>query len=234
MGFPGIPKTRKLEGHVNNREAIAYYLETRHPNHYRLFNLTEEEYDGLLFNNSVRMSLSPFAQVSQYNFTGYSAPSLGLLFHILLDMETYLAEDPANVAVVHDFTGAGRAILVTAAFIRWEGWLSSTHEALTMCLTRRNLPHEAMLPSQLRFLDYFESIMNGEFPPPVALKLSRITLASLPPVEQGSCRPVIEVRPAGIFELGVQSAEGGVEFLSKGKSHARQRSVRPSRGDRRV
>lgn len=160
-------------------------------------------------------------QVSHYNFTGYSAPSLGLLFHILLDMETYLAEDPANTAVVHDFTGAGRAMLITAAFIRWEGWLSSTHEALTMCLTRRNLPSEAMLPSQLRFLDYFESIMNGEFPPPIALKLSRITLSSLPAIEGGACCPVIEVGPAGIFELGVQSAENRVEVVSKGKSHAR-------------
>lgn len=159
--------------------------------------------------------------MSNYNFTGYSAPSLGLLFHILLDMETYLAEDPANTAVVHDFTGAGRAMLITAAFIRWEGWLSSTHEALTMCLTRRNLPSEAMLPSQLRFLDYFESIMNGEIPPPVALKLSRITLSSLPAIEGGTCCPVVEVGPAGNSELGVQSAENRVAVVSEGKSHAR-------------
>ena len=61
MGFPGIPKTRKLEGHSNNREAIAYYLETRHPKHYRLFNLTEEEYDDLLFNSSVRFFPTPLS-----------------------------------------------------------------------------------------------------------------------------------------------------------------------------
>ena len=72
MGFPGIPKTRKLEGHVNNREAIAYYLETRHPKHYRLFNLTEEEYDDLLFNSSVSFFSLP-----------RSPPGVPLQFHRL-------------------------------------------------------------------------------------------------------------------------------------------------------
>lgn len=97
-----------------------------------------------------------------------------------------------------------------------------------MCLTRRNLPPEAMLPSQLRFLDYFESIMSGEFPPPVALKLSRITLSSLSAIEGGTCCPVVEVGSAGNSELGVQSAENRVAVVSEGKSHARQRQPRPA------
>ena len=53
MGFPGVPKSRKLEGTINNREAIAFFLETKYPKHYRLFNITEEEYDPLLFDNQV-------------------------------------------------------------------------------------------------------------------------------------------------------------------------------------
>lgn len=53
MGFPGNPKTRKLEGNVNNRENIAFFLETKYSKHFKLFNLTEEEYDPLLFDNAV-------------------------------------------------------------------------------------------------------------------------------------------------------------------------------------
>ena len=193
MGFPGNPKTRKIEGHTNNRESIAYYLETRHPNHFKLFNLTEEEYDTLLFANSVLTPVSFHPQVAHYSFTGYSSPSLGLLFRILLDMEAYLAASEDNVAVVHDFEGTGRSIMVSAAFIRWMGWLPSTNESLVMCLTRRNLPQEAMLPSQLRFLDYFESIMQGNRPSAENLRLTRITVSSLPGVENGTVAPVIEV-----------------------------------------
>ena len=53
MGFPGNPQTRHLEGKVNNREAVAIFLETKYPKHYQLFNLTEEKYDPLIFDNQV-------------------------------------------------------------------------------------------------------------------------------------------------------------------------------------
>ena len=53
MGFPGKPRTRRVEGISTNKEQLAYYLEAHYPKHYRLFNLTEEEYDPLLFDCSV-------------------------------------------------------------------------------------------------------------------------------------------------------------------------------------
>ena len=36
-----------------------------------------------------------------YDFTGYPAPSLGLLIKICTNIETWLSEDPSNIAVVH-------------------------------------------------------------------------------------------------------------------------------------
>ena len=54
MGFPGKPRSRTVEGISTNRELFASYLEMNFSKHYRLFNLTEEEYDPLLFDCSVR------------------------------------------------------------------------------------------------------------------------------------------------------------------------------------
>ena len=56
MGLPGNPQARHVEGKVNNREAIAIFLETKYPKHYKLFNLTEEKYDPLIFDNQVMNS----------------------------------------------------------------------------------------------------------------------------------------------------------------------------------
>lgn len=42
-------------------------------------------------------------RIQNYNFTGYSAPSLSLLFHICLDIESWLAKDSENIAVIHCF-----------------------------------------------------------------------------------------------------------------------------------
>ena len=38
-----------------------------------------------------------------YNFTGFSAPTLDILFRVCLDMEEWLSKDYENTAVVHCF-----------------------------------------------------------------------------------------------------------------------------------
>lgn len=85
-------------------------------------------------------------------------------------------------------------MMVCAAFMRWAGWFATTRESLDVCLSRRNLPMAAMLPSQLRFLDYFNSIMEGEKVSAAPLRISRVTLTNVPDMENGSCSPFIEVR----------------------------------------
>ena len=84
--------------------------------------------------------------------------------------------------------------MVCAAFMRWAGWFATTRESLDVCLSRRNLPMASMLPSQVRFMDYFNSIMEGEKVSAAPLRISRVTLTNVPDMENGSCSPFIEVR----------------------------------------
>ena len=91
MGYPGNPKTRQVETSVNKTDMTAYYLEARHANHYKLFNLAEETYDTLIFHG----------QVENYDVHGYPAPTLGLLVRICTTVEAWLTADPENVAVIH-------------------------------------------------------------------------------------------------------------------------------------
>lgn len=53
MGFPGNPKTKRMETKTNNRDLIAAFLQTKYHNHFHIFNLTEEKYDIMLFENAV-------------------------------------------------------------------------------------------------------------------------------------------------------------------------------------
>lgn len=53
MGFPGNPKTKHMETKTNNRDLIAAFLQTKYHNHFHIFNLTEEKYDVMLFENAV-------------------------------------------------------------------------------------------------------------------------------------------------------------------------------------
>ena len=38
---------------TNTRDVIAAFLEPKYPHHFHLFNLTEEEYDPMIFDNAV-------------------------------------------------------------------------------------------------------------------------------------------------------------------------------------
>lgn len=82
---------------------------------------------------------------------------------------------------------------VCAAFLRWAGWFATAKEALDLCLVRRGLPLAAMLPSQLRFLDYFDRLLAGEKLSAAPLRLSRVTVTAVPDLENGACSPFVEV-----------------------------------------
>lgn len=82
---------------------------------------------------------------------------------------------------------------VCTCFLVWAGWFKSTEEALAVCLNRRGLSPDVMLPSQLRYIRYFDSIMQGIHPTGDSLRLTRITIPMIPDMENGSCSPFIEV-----------------------------------------
>ena len=82
---------------------------------------------------------------------------------------------------------------VCACFLVWVGWCKNTEESLAMCLNRRGLTADVMLPSQLRYIRYFESIMQGTHPSGSTLRLTRITIPDIPDMGNGSCSPFIEI-----------------------------------------
>lgn len=145
----------------------------------------------------------PLMQVENYNFHGFPAPTLGLLIHICTSIESWLCEDASNVAVVHCYVdvsrlshkqdGKGRTMVVCACVMAWMGWFNSPAEALAICLDRRGLDETAVLPSQQRTLQYFDSLLQGVRPSPAGMQLTEVTVSHLPDMGQGVCCPSLEV-----------------------------------------
>ena len=69
---------------------------------------------------------------------------------------------------------------VCAAFLVWANWFTTTSESLQVCLTRRNLPESSMLPSQLRYLSYLDSLLQQNHLSAEPLRLTRLTITHLP------------------------------------------------------
>ena len=101
MGFPGWPKVPNPSIKYNSREIVAAFLEEHHKDHYMIFNLSDEIYETLLFNDHVGNILFLYPKVISYDLFSMPAPSLGMLLKICVAMETYLSDDPNNVIVIH-------------------------------------------------------------------------------------------------------------------------------------
>ena len=73
-------------------------------------------------------------------------------------------------------------MLLCACILTWMGWSSSPQEALALCLSRRGLSESVMCPSQLRYLQYFESLLQNVRPSADALLLTSLTVSALPDI----------------------------------------------------
>ena len=67
----------------------------------QVWNLSDESYDGGVFEHNVL----------EFGFPGLPAPPLVMLFRICLSIENWVLADPANVAAIHCMVGATGALV---------------------------------------------------------------------------------------------------------------------------
>jgi hypothetical protein len=89
MGFPSSPDTRIRSR--NDAGSVAELLKERHSGHFMIWNLSEESYDGAIFDNSV----------IEVRFPGLPSPPLEQLLKLVMSIENWLSADAANVAAIH-------------------------------------------------------------------------------------------------------------------------------------
>ena len=108
-------------------------------------------------------------------------------------------------------------MLVCACVMTWMGWSSSPMEALALCLSRRNLPESVMCPSQMRYLQYFDNLLQNVRPSADALQLTSVTVAHLPDVENGACSPFLEVGARAAWHVDLQPEQTRLRQLHQGE-----------------
>ena len=84
-------------------------------------------------------------------------------------------------------------MIVCACILTWMGSFNSPMEALSVCLERRGLTEAIILPSQQRYLQYFDNLLQGVRPSAEGMHLSQVTITSVPDMGDGVCSPFLEV-----------------------------------------
>ena len=156
----------------NRSDDVASMLNTYHPTHYLIFNLSERQYDAAKFSNSVE----------HVPFPDHHAPPLPLLLLTCHKIDLWLNKDPENVVVIHCLAGKGRTGTVIAAYLVFSGLFSEADEGMNYYASKRSINNWGVTgPSQRRAVNYLAEVISKNLTPPFdPLFISTITIEGVP------------------------------------------------------
>ena len=208
MGFPAEGREATYRNQMTD---IQRFLNTRHPNNYRVYNLcSERTYPAMRFKHHD----APEGSVCCYPFEDHNPPTLHLMKQCCEDMLQWLQNDDADrddarVCVVHCKAGKGRTGTIIAAYLLLAGELDTATEALEYFAHCRTLNAKGVtIPSQIRYVHYFERWLRsphfGELPT-ACITLNKIRIISVPDFAgDGSCTPYFVVAKGYRDETGAE------------------------------
>ena len=171
MGFPST----SLEGiYRNNMEDVKRFFSTRHKNHYKVYNLCGEK----------TYPKDTFYKQSYYPFPDHEAPPLNLLLPFCKDAKGFLEEDEKNVVAIHCKAGKGRTGTFVCCLMIYMNLFKTNDEALAYYgIMRVGDGKGVTIPSQIRYVRYFEKILENNIDintNPKRIMIRKIKLSNVP------------------------------------------------------
>ncbi|XP_072159141.1 tensin-3 isoform X1 [Bemisia tabaci] len=227
LWFPGdLPHSAFIAGH----QEAATMLQGKHPDNYMVFNLSEPR-------RSVR---SHHDRVTELGWPPDLAPSLERLCTVCKQIDSWLAGNPARIAVLHARGNKERIGVVVAAFAHYSDICGGPDQALDRFAMRRFLDSkigDLEQPSNRRYVDYMAGLLSANIRVNSApLFLTHVTVLGAPAFEPGmggGCRAFLKVYEGlvPVYTSGVYTVTGDTKQFTVNVAAERQRRGLQLRGD---
>uniref|UniRef100_A0A8C8WTT6 Cyclin G associated kinase n=1 Tax=Panthera leo TaxID=9689 RepID=A0A8C8WTT6_PANLE len=182
MSFPaeGVESAIK-----NNIEDVRLFLDSKHPGHYAVYNLSPRTYRPSKFHN----------RVSECGWAARRAPNLRSLYSVCRNMHSWLRQDHKNVCVVHCVDGRAASAVAVCSFLCFCRLFSTAEAAVYMFSMKRCPP--GIWPSHKRYIEYVCDMVAEEpitpHSKPILVKAVVMTPVPLFSKQRNGCRPFCEV-----------------------------------------
>jgi phosphatidylinositol-3,4,5-trisphosphate 3-phosphatase/dual-specificity protein phosphatase PTEN len=188
MGFPAS-SLEKL--YRNSMSEVKNFFETRHSKSYKVFNLCLEK----------TYSIDNFYSQSYFPWEDHEAPPLETTMEFCDNIEEWLKASESNVAAIHCKAGKGRTGTMICCHLLQSGLFDTANEALEYYGKMRTENGKGVtIPSQIRYIYYYEHLLKTNFKYPAynnlsVCKITKIKIYTVPKFHMLSngCTPYFKI-----------------------------------------
>ncbi|XP_076353387.1 cyclin-G-associated kinase-like isoform X2 [Tachypleus tridentatus] len=182
MSFPAEGLESTYRNHI---EDVRGLLDTRHRNHYAVYNVSGRTYTSVKFES----------KVTEVGWPVRRAPFFATLIGLCRNMHWWLQQNPKNVCVVHCIDGKISSAVLVCAFLVMCHAFQTPQEVLQLFAVRR-CP-VSLTPSQVTYIHYVAQLVSphSQRPHRRRVKLLSIEMKPVPLFTKlrDGCRPFAEV-----------------------------------------
>ena len=166
MGYPSVGLEAIYRNDVN--DVIAFF-EKKHKGNVKIYNLCLEKdriYEKKLFLRS---------KVALFPSLDHNPCSVKLLLEFCVDICLFLTLNLDSVAAVHCKAGKGRTGVMICCYLVFSGLCKNTEEAVNYYGVMRTTNMKGVtIPSQIRYIRYFETFLKANFYAPYIYLIPKI------------------------------------------------------------
>uniref|UniRef100_A0A8C9EU60 Phosphatidylinositol-3,4,5-trisphosphate 3-phosphatase n=1 Tax=Pavo cristatus TaxID=9049 RepID=A0A8C9EU60_PAVCR len=181
-----FPSSGKQSFYRNPIEEVARFLDTKHADHYKVYNLCSEKgYDPKYFHY----------RVERIFIDDHNVPALQDMLKFTASVHEWMNQDEKNIIAIHCKGGKGRTGTMVCTWLIHSDQFESAKESLDYFGERRTDRTTSTkfqgveTPSQSRYVGYYEILKNKynfKLPPERQLKIKNLKIHSIHGVGKGN------------------------------------------------